>query len=278
MPNIRNLFAPTITVTSIAAAILILYVFVIQKPSNNKDWEVGFQTQSEIFTANNIVEVNNIRNWQYDENGKNTKQEYINETYDMDKIESVWFLVEPFSGFEGIAHTYFVFDFNDGKTIAVSVEARREKGEDFSALLGLFNKFELMHVWGTERDLTGSRIFVENSKIYMYLLKMPKSWSRNLFAQMVKETHNTNLNPRFYNTLTDNCTNVLAQAANQIKPGVIPLHFSWILPGYSDQLLYDLGFISRSKAFDELRKSSEISERVKSGKTFEEVKDELGGY
>ncbi len=34
----------------------------------------------------------------------------------------------PFCGFEGVAHTYFVLDFQDEPPVPASVESRRERG------------------------------------------------------------------------------------------------------------------------------------------------------
>lgn len=80
----------------------------------------------------------------------------------MQRLERVWFVEEPFTiapfySFEGVAHTYFVFDFQDQQPVAVSVESRRERGEGYDSIHGLFNEYELMYIWGTERDFTGRR-------------------------------------------------------------------------------------------------------------------------
>lgn len=127
------------------------------------------------------------------------------------------------------------------------MEARREKGEDFSAFWGLFNKFELMYIWGDDEDLTGRRLFVEKNKVYKYPLKLTKEQSKNLILQLANDTKDLETTPKFYNTLTDNCTNVLAKAANKAYPNSIPLDISWFLPGFSDKLLLKLGLIDMDK-------------------------------
>ena len=47
-----------------------------------------------------------------------------------------------------MAHTYFVFDFEDQPPVAISVEARRERGESYDVVRGMFNEFELIYIWG----------------------------------------------------------------------------------------------------------------------------------
>jgi len=50
--------------------------------------------------------------------------------------------------------------------------------------------------------------------------------------------------PRFYNTLTENCTNALAYIVNDIVPRTLPYDISWQLTGYADLYLMKQGFIT----------------------------------
>jgi hypothetical protein len=100
---------------------------------------------------------------------------YVDRSFDMRRLERVWFVKEPFSvpqlpRFEGVAHTYFVFDFLDQPPVAVSVESRRERGEGYDVLHGMVNEYELVYIWGTEQDVTGRRAVVGKNELYMYPL------------------------------------------------------------------------------------------------------------
>jgi hypothetical protein len=68
--------------------------------------------------------------------------------------------------------------------------------------------------------------------------------------------------PRFYNTLTSNCTNELAKVANLAQPGAIPPNIALIFPGYAASLLYDLGFIANDAPLDALRQRYAITDAV----------------
>lgn len=250
---------PILLVLLAILAIFIVYTYFIKKPSNDRNWEVGFEILPKIEIDGSKVTVENVRDWRYKDKDITSKK-YINETYDASRIKQTWFLVEPFAKWDGIAHTFFLFEFDDGKSVSVSVESRREKGEDFSAFMGLFNNFELIYLWGSEEDLIGRRLIVEQSKVYKYPLTIPKSWQSNLFVELAKETEELYDHPRFYNTLINNCTNILAKSANRIKKNVVPLHISWAFPGYSDDLLYKLKFIPTDKSLEELKKESLITE------------------
>ena len=124
------------------------------------------------------------------------------------------------------------------------------------------NQFELMYVWATEEDMTGHRVLVEHNKLYMYPLTISQSASQQLFLQLAKSTQNLETYPRFYNSLTSNCTNELAKNANQIKPHAIPFNLTWFIPGYATSELYRLGFIPNSLPLEKLSQEYYISDLV----------------
>jgi hypothetical protein len=147
--------------------------------------------------------------------------------------------------------------------VAISVEARRERGETFDTLSGLLNNFELIYIWGTEPDLTGSRAVREQNRLYMYPLNIPLDSAQQLFLSLAETTRQLETQPRFYNSLTSNCTNELAKVANKVQPGAIPLNIALVLPGFADEVLYDLGFFPHDVPLDQLRQKSFISDFVK---------------
>ncbi len=223
--------------------LFLVYTFLIKKPSNDRNWESGFERLPIVnFNEDGTITVSDIRDWSYNEDGP-ISIEYISKTYNPSQIKNVYFLMEPFSKWKAIAHTFLEFEFNDGEKVFVSVEARREVGEDFNAFYGLYNNYELINVWGTERDLVGQRLIVEKSDIYRYKMKLSSEYALNIFRELALETSQLHDAPEFYNTFSDNCTNRLAKAANAIKPGVVPYDISWVLPGYSVKFLYKIGFI-----------------------------------
>ena len=186
----------------------------------------------------------------------------------MDRISRVWLVQEPFSigpfgGFNGVAHTYFVFDFEDQPPVAISVEARRERGEAFNVLRGLLNQFELIYIWASEQDVTVRRAIVEQRELYMYPLTISVEAERTLFLQLAEASRDLESHPRFYNTLTNNCTSELARAANRVKPGAIPPNIALVFPGYSDELLYERGVFPNDVSLDQLTRRYAISDIVR---------------
>jgi hypothetical protein len=245
---------------------VLVYVFFILKPSNDKNWEVGFEKLPKFEIQNNIVKIKDFRDYHYSKD-KFVSANYVDRTVDVNKLERVWFVLEPFDAnkyikFDGIAHTYFVFDFKDSDPVGISVEARREKGEVFNLVPGLFNQFELMYVWASEGDLTGRRVLVGHNKVYMFPLTIKNESAKKLFFQLVNSSHSLETTPRFYNSLTSNCTNELAKVANQVKKNSIPLSYIWLFPGFSAKELYRLKFIPTDKPYEEIQKKYDATALV----------------
>ena len=236
------------------------------QPDNNRNWEVGMDRLPQITIKGNSVEVDDTRDFHY-MLGSPVSANYVNRIFDMNKIERVWFVqepftIKPFTGFKGVAHTYFVFDFSDQNPVVISVEARREKEETFDAWRGLLNQYELIYVWGSEEDETVRRVIAEHNKLYMYPLTISNNGAKQLFLQLAQASLNLESQPRFYNTLTSNCTNELAKAANQVKANAIPFNIALNFPGYADEELYKLGFIPNNIPFEDLKRRSYISDIV----------------
>jgi hypothetical protein len=243
------------------------YRLFVLKPSNERDWEIGMDQLPRITIHEGAVTVQDVRDFRYSPEGTRALN-YVDRTFQVDRIERVWFVEEPFtiapfSGFGGVAHTYFVFDFTDQPPLAISVEARREKGESYGALAGLVNQFELIYVWASEQDITVRRAVVEQNELYMYPLIISVEAERTLFLQLAEASRNLETHPRFYNTLTNNCTSELARAANRVKPGAIPPNIALVFPGYSDELLYERGVFPNDVSLDQLTRRYAISDIVR---------------
>ena len=98
------------------------------------------------------MRIHNIRNFAYAPDSRYTPA-YYDKTFDLRKLDSVWFIVEHFGDWKGPAHTFLSFGFGEQDYVAVSVEIRKEKGENYSPLKGLLKRYELTYVIGDERDL-----------------------------------------------------------------------------------------------------------------------------
>lgn len=260
--SIKRFIKQFLLILLIIALFALGYIFIVKKPSNDRNWEYGMDVLPTFAVNENIVDVKNIRDQVYVGEDK-FKQNYFDRTYDTNNITKVWFVVSKFSGFGGVAHTYFVFDMANSDPVTVSVEARREKGEKYSLTGGFFNNFELMYVWATERDSIVRRSIISKDDVYMYELTLPVGAAKKLFLELAKRSEELNSSPRFYNTLLSNCTNELAKTANEIRDDAIPWNVSLYLPGYSAEELYKLKYIKSADSFKELERRAYITTFVR---------------
>jgi hypothetical protein len=253
----------TVLVAVLLVAVILLLAGWFIRPSNNRRWLAGQEVLPWSTFSGHSVTIQNVRNFTYNSDGTPAQARYEDRTYDLDKLTSVWFVVSPFSRERrGPAHTFLSFGFSDSEYVAISVEARREVGEDYSVLKGLLRRFEIMYVVGDERDLIGLRANVRNDDVYVYPVKTGADKARAVFVQMLKRANRLREKPEFYNTITNNCTTNILKHANAVSPTKIPYGREVLLPGYADELAEKLGLIDSELPIEKARLRFRVNERA----------------
>ena len=251
----------------LAAALLVplliaLPAFVF-RPSNDRSWISGQRLLPSAELSRDSVTIRNVRNFVYRPDGAAIER-YEDRRYDLDKIESVWFILAPFDTIRrGAAHSFLSFGFADSQHVAISVEARREVGEDYSLLKGMLRQFEIMYVIGDERDLIGLRTNIRNDEVYVYPIKTTPAKVRALFVQMLERANQLRREPEFYHTILNNCTTNILDHANQVATRRIPYTRDVLLPGNADKLALELGLIDSPNAIEELRRKYLVNGRAR---------------
>lgn len=226
-------------------------LFTITKtPPTEGEWMGHFARTSITETdESGLMHLTNVRDWTYGDKTILTKG-WLNEVVHPDEITRAWFMLEPFPDWRAVGHTYLSFEFKDGTALSFSVEARIEEGKKYSAWKGLINEYVLTYTWGTERDFLLRRLLFLGHTVRMYPLAIDQQAAKELFLELTEKTNEIAAHPRFYNTLTANCTNVLAEFVNERYPGTIPYDISWNFPGSSDKFLIKEGFIKEGTGTD----------------------------
>jgi len=233
-----------------------LLFFITRTPSHERNWTDDHRVLPQAEVRDEAVTLYGVRNWQYSKEEPVSK-EWIDEVVlDPREITAVWFVLEPFAQFEAVGHSFLSFEFSNGEAYSFSVEARREVGEDYSSIAGVFPKYELIYTWGTERDFITRRLVMLDHPVHFYKLKLSPEDSGGLFKTLARATEDLTSTPRFYNTLTANCTNMLAKIINMTYPGRVPYDLSWNMPGFSDSFLFTQGLITSTSSFEELKARS----------------------
>jgi hypothetical protein len=231
--------------------IFITSIFVIWRydtPSHTRDWVdyLAFQALATTTTEDSsIVTLSKVRDWTYDENDIIVERNWISDyTFNTNDVVGVWFMVDRFGEVPVVGHSYITFEFAGGEALSFSIEARREWGEDYSMFQGMLNRYELAYTWSTERDMITRRVLKDNADLFMYKLTLTPEQAKTLLIATLAETNKIATQPQFYNTLTANCTNLLAKIVNNNTSTKLPYHISWNLPGLSDEYLMKHNYIN----------------------------------
>lgn len=250
----------TLGVIAILAALCVAWLFTT-RASNDRDWQPNLAVLPHADFEDDLVHVYNIRNTSYVSPDIYTPA-YYDATFDLGRLESVWFVVEPFSDWGGAAHTFVSFGFDDGRFVSISVEARKERGESYGFVRGLLRQYELMYVVADERDVIKLRSNYRRDDVYLYPIKTERARIRQLFVAMLERANQLRRRPQHYNTLTRNCTSVIVKHVNTLSPRRIPFSLKVLFPGYSDKLAYELGLIDTDLPFEAARERFKINERA----------------
>ena len=229
-------------------------------PSNTREWadDVAHQTTG-VFERGRVV-LHNVRNFDW-----RTRTDYIQRwetrTYDLRRLSGVDLILSYWS-MAAIAHVLVSFGFDDGEHVVFSVEIRRERTEKFSEVGGFFKEFELSIIACDERDVVRVRTNVRREDDYLYRLRMPVANMRSLFLSYVNEANELARAPRFYNTLTVNCTTLVYHMMRRIV-GHLPLDYRLLLSGYLPGYVHRVGGLDTRYSLQELRRLGRITERAR---------------
>jgi hypothetical protein len=193
--------------------------------------------------------------------------------YDLDAVRTVDYLVCWWTAGQEIAHTMMSFGFEDGRQLACSIEIRREADEIYGPLEGLFRRYELIYVWGDERDLIGLRTNHRHEEVRLYRTTTSVADARLLLAAYLRETNALADEPVFYNTFTRNCTSSIARHINEVLPRKIPWYARRLRNGFTDRRSFEGGWIANAAGdpdFATLRERSRINDRALAAGTGED--------
>lgn len=258
-PEIHNKPAPQVTPVSLQEPGPKTKLHNPLKPSNNRNWAPDQAVLPRAELEGDLATIHNVRNCTYIAD-RDYIVNFYDETYNLNDIETVDFILVPFAEMPRIAHTMLSFGFRGGKYVTVSVEARFEEGEEYSLLRGAARQYELMYVVADERDLIRLRTRHRNADVYLYRAKATPSQARDLFVDVLRRVNKLAKEPEFYQLLANNCTTNVARHVNELSPGRIPYGIEVMLPGLSDKFAYDLGLLDTQLPFEETKRLARIND------------------
>jgi Domain of unknown function (DUF4105) len=229
-------------------------------PSVQREWALDVAQVPSTERRGDLLVVHNLRNFDYRSETDFTVR-YEDRTYDLSKLTGLdLFLI--YWGSPAIAHTILSWQFSDGPPLAISIETRKQKGQEYSAIRGFFKQYELTYVAADERDVVRLRTNYRGEQVYLYRLTTPPATARALLLDYAATMDDLAKRPVFYNALTHNCTTTIRWHARHIGAAQ-RLDWRLLLNGYADELAYERGLLDTRLPFPELKARSLVNARAK---------------
>ncbi len=242
----------------LAAAVGVWYLGM--RPQQDRDWAPDVARIVRGTVVGDAVTLENVRAFRWRDRD-HAEPLWETRHYDLSKLASADMITSVWSS-PKIAHLLVSFGFTDGQRVVFSVEIRREREEKFSSIGGFFRQFELALIAADEADVVKLRTDYRNEDVRLYPLRLTPEQLRAVFLRYVELGNDLNAAPRFYNTVTSNCTTVVWQLTKVLDPD-LPLDRSLLFSGLLPDWLYRMGVLAAQGDLEQIRAGAAISEKAK---------------
>jgi hypothetical protein len=232
---------------------LLLVWWSMLRPSNDLDWAPEYARIPYGELAGDRLVMHSIRVFDYRTQTDFTPH-WEDRTYDLSRLRELD-LFMSYWGSPWMAHTIVSWVFEDGPPLAISIETRRTRTQQYSAIRGFFREYEICYVAADERDLIGLRTNYRGEQVYLYRLRTPPERARAILLDYLASMNALVKEPAWYNALTDNCTTSIQRHLKRIAAPA-PLDWRLFANGYADQMLYERGVVDTRVPFEELKAKS----------------------
>jgi len=244
-------------------------LYQIPQPSNDRDWTIDQQKIPQVTIDGDQVTIQNVRDFQY-QSTTDYQRRFITRQFQLSQVRSVDFILSQFAEWRGMAHAFLTFGYavegrEDLEYLAISVEIRKEKGEEYSPIWGMFKQYELAYVIATETDVIQLRTDYRQEPVYLYPIDVEPEYAQQLFKSMLEQAHRLETTPEFYHTVTNSCMSNVAKHVNLVKPGLVPFGWSTVFPGFADDIALEQNLLqTEASNMDEVREQYRINQRATS--------------
>lgn len=219
-----------------------LFWYFGMAPRQDRDWNPEVAEILHYEKQGDLITLHNVRNFDWNADGSYSAR-WETRQFDLSKINGVNIVTSYWMGPQ-IAHTLVSFDFSDRKPLTFSIEIRKEKNEEFSAIGGFFRKYELSLIASDEKDLIYTRSNTRGEQVYFFPVDMPKAEMQALFVEYLHKADELQKQPKWYNTLTSNCTTLVFDMVQAVSKHELPTDYRLFASGYLPNYLHDLQAIN----------------------------------
>jgi hypothetical protein len=241
------------------AAVLAWWLTI--KPSNTREWQPDVAQLASAETNGDEVILHNVRNCDY-----RTETDYTarweTRTVRISQITGVDLAIN-YWGSPWLAHPIASFQFADSPPICFSIETRKQIGQTYSAIGGLYRQFELIYIVADERDVIRVRTnYRRGEEVYLYRTTMTPPQARERFHEYLRSLNEIRDHPRWYNAITTNCTTSIRDQHPVAER--IPWDWRLLLNGKGDELMFERHtIVTAGLPFPELKARSLVNPRAK---------------
>ena len=244
--------------------IMLAVVFGIwsaQKPRHDRDWQPDVARMARAEINGDKVTLHNVRNFDYTSPSLYVEH-WETRTVDLSKLNGLDIAI-CYWGSPWMAHPILSFQFMDAPPVCFSIETRKEKGESYSALGGLYRQFELIYIVADEADVLRHRTNIRDGEdVYLYRTTANAKQARERFLEYVGALNALHKGAQWYNAITTNCTTTIR--AQRPKDKRLPWDWRFLVNGKGDEMLYEQGiFVTDGLSFESLKARSLINNKAK---------------
>lgn len=230
--------------------------YLLLPPPSPTAWQTPWARAPYFTLQGETLTVRNLRDFRY-RSEKDYDVHYRTEHYNLRQITGVDFGECHWDGMEAICHTMLSFAFADGKHLVISAETRLPVGEEQNAIGGLYKRYGLLYVFGTEEDIFSLRTNERHEDLLLFPLRIQPEQARAMLLHFVSLAEEAEREQQCYNTLTSNCSSGVMKVFRAMAPqmprlyDLAPIHNSSI-----SRLLYRHGaLLTRpGESYDALKK------------------------
>lgn len=244
----------------IAGFVAVLICWLNLKPSNERPWQPDVAEEAWAEINGDHVTLHNVRNCEY-----RTETDYTPrwETREVDLAHlSGADIAINYWGSPWMAHPIVSFQFDNAPPVCFSIETRKEIGEAYSAIGGLYRQYELIYVCADERDLLRVRTnYRQGEDVYLYRTTATPEEARGRFMEYIEAMNELRTQPCWYNAATTNCTTAIR--TQRAASDRAPWDWRMLFNGYGDEMMYERGMLAGGLPFAELKQNARINDAAK---------------
>lgn len=237
--------------------LLVLAWWLTQQPRNDRNWQPDVAQAAWAEIKGDEITLHNVRNCEYRTATDYTPQ-WETRTVRLSQMTGVDIFVN-YWGSPYMAHPIVSFQFADALPLCFSIETRKEVGEKYSAIGGIYRQYELIYTVADERDVVRLRTnYRKDEESYLYHTKVSPDRARTRFMEYITTLNSLCEQPRWYNAITTNCTTAIRSQ----HPASERLPWDWrmLVNGKGDEMLYEQnGIVTEGLPFAELKRRALIN-------------------